>query len=165
MPVNKADALGDALEHMWREVDPECPLAVRDAAAACAERLSRAFDPGNCVVVHGDAAAANALQVTDLRAGMGPLGYVWVDPDSFVGDRAYDLGVALRDWCTELLASSDPQALMARYAEVVASHADVDPTTVRDWAFLERVTTGLTVLKFGGAELGAPFFQSAATLL
>ena len=164
-PVNKAAALGQALQRMWHELDPECSLAVRDAAAACAERLSLAFDPANCVVLHGDAAAANALQALEPRAGLGPFGYVWVDPDSFVGDPTYDLGVALRDWCTQLLAASDPQALMDKYAGVIASHADVDPASVRDWAFLERVTTGLTVLKFGSGQLSAPFFQSAAALL
>ena len=164
-PVNKAAGLWELVDRLWGEVEPDCPLQVRQSALASAERLSAAFDPATSVVVHGDAAAANALHVIEPRAGAGPLGYVFVDPDGFVGDPAYDLGVALRDWCAELLASPDPRALMARYAEIVASEADVDAATIQDWAFLERVSTGLTVLSLGAADLGAQFLQTATALL
>jgi streptomycin 6-kinase len=64
--------------------------------------------------VHGDAAAANVLQVLAPREGA-ETGFVLVDPDGFVGDPAYDLGVALRDWCPQLLASGDPLTLARHY--------------------------------------------------
>ena len=164
MPVNKAAELRDLVDGLWRASEPECPRGVLDEALACADRRATAFDPAICVAVHGDAAAANALRVLESRAGA-EAGFVFVDPDGFVGDPAYDLGVALRDWCPELLASADPRALIAGYAEVLAAPTDLDPAAVRDWAYLERVSTGLYARSLGAADLSQPFLLSAAVLL
>jgi streptomycin 6-kinase len=164
MPVNKAAELRDFVDRLWRKLQPDCSVRVRDEAVACADRRAAAFDPATCVVVHGDAAAANALRVLESRAGA-ETGFVFVDPDGFVGDPTYDFGVALRDWCPELLASADPRALIASYAEVLAAHAGFDPATILDWAYLERVSTSLYVLSIGAADLGQPFLQTARALL
>jgi streptomycin 6-kinase len=163
-PVNKAAGLRDDVDRLWREVQPDCPARVRDEALACADRRAAAFDLATCVVVHGDAAAANALGVLEPRLGA-ETGFVFVDPDGFVGDPAYDLGVALRDWCPELLASADPRALMAGYVQVLAAQTGFDSAAIRDWAYLERVSTGLVVLSLGAADLGMPFLQTAEALL
>ena len=109
-----------------------------------AGRRAAAFDPDTCVVVHGDAAAANALQVRAPRAGA-ETGFVFVDPDGFIGDPAYDLGVALRDWCPQLLASNDPQSLARRYGRLLAAGSGVDEQAIWEWGYLERVTTGMYV--------------------
>ena len=126
--------------------------AVVDEALRCAERRSAAFDPDRCVVVHGDAAAANVLR----RPGDG---WVFVDPDGFVGDPAYDRGVAVRDWCAELLAATDPRTLLRSYCVLLGG----DPDATWDWGFLERVSTGLYLASLGGD--GGPHLDSAATLL
>ena len=126
--------------------------AVVDEALRCAERRSAAYDPDRCVVVHGDAAAANVLQ----RPGDG---WVFVDPDGFVGDPAYDRGVAVRDWCAELLAAADPRALLRSYCVLLGG----DPDATWDWGFLERVSTGLYLASLGGD--GGPHLDSAARLL
>ena len=125
---------------------------VVDEALRCAERRSAAFDPDRCVVVHGDAAAANVLR----RPGDG---WVFVDPDGFVGDPAYDRGVAVRDWCAELLAAADPRTLLRSYCVMLGG----DPDATWDWGFLERVSTGLYLASLGGD--GGPHLDSAATLL
>ena len=164
MPVNKAAELRDLVERLWHDIEPDCPIGVRDAALACADRRAAAFDPATCVVVHGDAAAANALRVLQPRIGA-ETGFVFVDPDGFVGDPAYDLGVALRDWCPELLASPDPRSVMAGYVEALAAHTGFDPAAIRDWAYLERVSTGLFALSLGAVDLGTPFLQTARALL
>ena len=125
---------------------------VVDEALRCAERRSAAYDPDRCVVVHGDAAAANVLR----RPGDG---WVFVDPDGFVGDPAYDRGVAVRDWCAELLAAADPRTLLRSYCVLLGG----DPAATWDWGFLERVSTGLYLASLGGD--GGPHLNSAATLL
>ena len=126
--------------------------AVVEEALRCAERRSAAYDPDRCVVVHGDAAAANVLR----RPGAG---WVFVDPDGFVGDPAYDRGVAVRDWCAELRAAADPRTLLRAYCRVLGG----DPDATWDWGFLERVSTGLYVASLGGD--GGPHLESAARLL
>jgi streptomycin 6-kinase len=143
---------------LWERTRGPCRAEVLDRALAYAARRSAAFDPGRCVVVHGDAAAANVL----LRPGDG---YVLVDPDGFVGDPAYDLGVAVRDWCPELLAAADPSALLASWCHLLAEQTGHDPDAVWEWGYLERVSTGLYVLSLGADDLARPFLATAEALL
>jgi streptomycin 6-kinase len=144
-PTDKAAELAEFVGSFGRS-------AVVDEALRCAGRRSAAYAPDRCVVVHGDAAAANVLR----RPGDG---WVFVDPDGFVGDPAYDRGVAVRDWCAELLAATNPRPLLRSYCLVLGG----DPDATWDWGFLERVSTGLYVASLGGD--GGPHLDSAATLL
>jgi streptomycin 6-kinase len=144
-PTDKAAELAEFVGSFDRS-------AAVDEALRCAERRSAAYEPDRCVLVHGDAAAANVLQ----RPGAG---WVFVDPDGFVGDPAYDRGVAVRDWCGELLAAADPRPLLRSYCLVLGG----DPDATWDWGFLERVSTGLYVASLGGD--GRPHLDSAARLL
>jgi streptomycin 6-kinase len=116
------------------------------------------------VQLHGDAAAANALRVTSPRLGA-ETGFVFVDPDGFVGDRAYDLGVALRDWCPELLASDDPSSLARYYCHFLAANSGVEEQAIWEWCFLERVSTGLYVRAMGAHDLSRPVFVTAEAML
>ena len=59
-------------------------------------------------------------------------GFVFVDPDGFIGDPAYDLGVALRDWCPQLLASEDPLSLARRYCRLLAGSSGLHEQAI--WA-------------------------------
>ena len=57
--------------------------------------------------MHGDPHPGNLLAVRPRQGA--PKGWCFVDPDGFVADRAYDLGVALRDW-SWLLAGDAAQS-------------------------------------------------------
>jgi streptomycin 6-kinase len=142
--VDKARGLDEFLGRFSAELDPPCSGQVLAQAQLFAGRRAAAFDPERCVVVHGDAAAANVLQVLAPREGA-QNGFVFVDPDGFIGDPAYDLGVALRDWCPQLLASNDPPSLARRYCRLLAEASGFDEQAIWEWGYLERVTTGLYV--------------------
>jgi streptomycin 6-kinase len=151
-PLDKAADLAEFVADLAEFVGSFDGSAVVDEALRCAARRSAAYDPDRCVVVHGDAAAANVLR----RPGEG---WVFVDPDGFVGDPAYDRGVAVRDWCAELLVAADPRTLLQSYCQVLGG----DPEATWDWGFLERVSTGLYLVSLGGD--GRPHLDSAARLL
>ena len=113
------------------------------------------------VVCHGDPHALNVL-----RSGSG---WALIDPDGFVGERAYDLGVVLRDGCRELRAAevARPGAARHRLAEQcrrLAGSAGADPERVWRWAFVERVTTGLYLGWFGHHQQSASFLDTADLL-
>lgn len=163
-PQDKAASLGELVTQLWEELDGPCDRRVVEHALACARRRSDAFDPGTCVVVHGDAAAPNAARVQAPREGTED-GFVLLDPDGFVGDPAYDLGVALRDWCPDLLASTTPADLLADHCHVLAHEADADAAAVWEWGYLERVSTGLHVLALGADDQARPLLQTAQALL
>ena len=83
---DKAAELAELVLQQWEQLGRPCGEQVVEQALQCARRRSAAFDPEAAVVLHGDAAAANAARVLAPRDGTED-GYVLLDPDAFVGDR------------------------------------------------------------------------------
>jgi streptomycin 6-kinase len=158
----KARTLGELVRTLWEDLGRPCSDAAADLALRCADRRAAAFDLDACVVVHGDPHPGNALRVRQPRSGA-ESGFVFVDPDGFLADPAYDLGVVLRDWCPQLLAG-DPVALARRYCRLLAHETGVDETATWEWGFLERVSSGLFLLQLGAEDLAQPFLTTAERL-
>ncbi len=160
---DKASGLAQLIRAAWDRLDRPCPVRVVDQAFGYAERRAAEFDR-DLVVVHGDPHPGNLLAVLSPRPGA-DTGYVFVDPDGFVADRAYDLGVALRDWSSTLLGP-DARTVAERYCTVLADHAGVDAQRIWEWGFLERVSTGLYLLDVVGVpdRVARPYLDSAARL-
>ena len=113
------------------------------------------------MVCHGDPHAGNVL-----RRGQG---WALIDPDGFVGERAYDLGVVMRDACREIVAAEAVRTGAARpmlrdECRRLAVAADVDPERVWRWGFVERVTTGLYLRWYGHTRESAAFLDAAALI-
>jgi streptomycin 6-kinase len=157
---DKAASLYRLISDTWLRLGRPCPEEVIERALGFAEDL---VGGGDLVVVHGDPHPGNALRAPGGSA-RSPSGYLFVDPDGFVADRAYDLGVALRDWCGRL-TGQDARSTLERYCNVLAEHSGADPDRIWCWGFVERVSTGLYVLAFGAEAVGRPFLDSAARLL
>lgn len=155
-PVDKAAGLsGFVLGLLDDPVDDVTATALRFA-----QDRSDAFVPEQTRVLHGDAAAANALLAPDR-----PWGAAFVDPDGFRGDPAYDVGVALRDWSAELLAHPRPAGLLRGWCADAAARTGTDPQAVWEWAFLERVSTGTYARSLGAQDLARPLLEVARRLL
>ena len=163
-PANeKAGQLGRMVSRLWERLGHPCSERVVTQALRYAERRAAAFSLDRCVVVHGDPHAGNALQVLAPRAGA-EAGFVFVDPDGFLADPAYDLGVVLRGWCEQLLAGN-ALALARRYCELLSAESGLDENAIWEWGFLERVSTGLYILEIGANEHGRPYLETAEMLV
>ncbi|GLV59753.1 hypothetical protein KDH_65780 [Dictyobacter sp. S3.2.2.5] len=160
----KAWTLAQLISELWVKLERPCPEKIVSQALEFACRRMDAFDRERCVVVHGDPHPANALQVLAPRTGA-ESGYVFVDPEGFLCEPEYDLGVVLRDWNEELLAAADPMALAHEYCELLAKESGLDQAAIWEWGFIERVSTGLYIYAYGSNELGQPFFKTAQRLL
>ena len=91
---------------------------------------------------------------------------MFVDPDGFVADRAYDLGVAMRDWSERLLEPQTLAGLPRISARTLAERSGVDATRIWEWGFIERVSTGLYLLDVvRSPAVGIPYLRSAEQLL
>ena len=113
------------------------------------------------VVCHGDPHARNVL-----RRGEG---WALIDPDGFVGERAYDLGVVMRDACREIadaekLQLGSARPMLREQCRRLAEPVNVDPERVWRWGFVERVTTGLYLRWHGHARESATFIDTATLL-
>ncbi len=159
-PLDKAGDLHALVTRLWAEQGAPAQEAVLVTALEFARRRA-VVDPSEMVVVHGDPHPGNLLSA---GTGRSDAGWRFVDPDGFVADRAYDLGVALRDWSSHLVGSQARGQLEA-WCTLLADRSGVDATRIWEWAFLERVSTGLYVGSFGAARVASPFLRTAALLV
>jgi len=143
--AQKAQSLAQFTQAIWREMGRPCSERTVETALSYAREREAAFDPGAAVLAHGDAHAWNALQVP------GEDGFKFVDPDGLFIERAYDLGIAMREWAGDLLAG-DPVGLGARRCRRLAELTGVDAEAIWQWGFMERVSSGMLCLKLGIAE-------------
>lgn len=161
-PTDRAGDLARLIERAWSRQQRPCSIAVVDSALAMAGRLAT-VDPADRVQVHGDPHPGNLLAATARRGA--ETGYCFVDPDGFVAERAYDLGVALRDWSSTLLLEDHPRRTAEGYCRRLADRTGVDARRIWQWGFLERVATGLYLLDTVGAPALAERFLRSAELL
>ncbi len=160
--AEKSRWLVDFIVEAWDALDQPCDRRTVDRALTFAQAREDAFSADSAVLVHGDAHALNTLAV------LGPDGaasgrYKFVDPDGLYAERACDLACPMRDWNEELLAG-DTVALARRRCELLARLCSVDPEAIWQWGFVERVSTGLTLLQIGMQEEGVAYLAAADRL-
>ena len=126
-------------------------------------RAPAASDPAVAVQCHGDPHADNALAVPSPRPGAGS-GYVFVDPDGFPCEPAYDLGVTMRGWTSRVLSADDPVALTHDWSSRLANATGLDDQAIWEWGLIQRVTTGLVLVRHGHGAEGRAFLASAERL-
>jgi streptomycin 6-kinase len=80
-----------------------------------------------------------------------------------VSEPAHDLAIPLRSWNDELTGSGAGDRLDGWCARLGAS-CDVDPGAIWEWAFTERVSTGLFLLQLGDPD-GQAHLDVAEVLL
>lgn len=155
---SKAAGLLRILDDLGPRYGTDHPEAL-DLARAHARHLARTEVAE--VVCHGDPHGQNVLRRGD--------GWALVDPDGFAGERAYDLGVVLRDGCREMLAVEETspgagERVLRDACRVLAELSGVDADRIWAWGYVERVTTGLYLHWFGYPEEADSFLATASTL-
>ena len=155
---NKARWLASFIASTWDLLGHPCPERVIDHALGLAERRARAFQPERAVLVHGDAHAWNTLECggSDSRSQ-----FRLIDPDGLYAEPEYDLAISMREYNDELLAG-DPVELGLERAHLLAETTATDAERIWEWGYLERVSTGLLLIKIDkDADLGRTFLQIA----
>ena len=128
--AERARSLATFITETWDKVDRPCSERVIDHAIACARRREAGHDDERAVLVHGDVHQLNALQAgTEFKL---------VDPDGFLAEAEYDLGVVMRGDPVELL-NGDPR----ERARWLAARSGLDVIAIWEWGVIERVSTGL----------------------
>jgi streptomycin 6-kinase len=160
---HKAAGLIDLIESLWVELGRPCPLSLKDKAIGYARERLAAAATAEAVWCHGDPHAANLLSVRRPRPGADS-GYVFVDPEGIACEPAYDLGVVVRGFHGELRAAADPHGLLRRYCARLAAATGVDAEAIWEWGFVERVSSGLYLMRHGHPAEGRRFLASALAL-
>ena len=119
----------------WKKLDRPCSQEVIDRAFSYLLSREVASEPSEFVLLHGDAHGGNTLRTLSGDA------YKMIDPDGMLYEKAYDLGVLMREWRGEYL-KAPIQKCMER-CEYLHRLTDVDPRAIFEWGFLQCVSTGL----------------------
>ena len=159
---HKATHLIEDIARDWEQLGQPCSAALKDAAIRYAR--SRLAATTDTVLCHGDPHPGNLLAVARQRRGA-ESGYVFVDPDGFGCEPAYDLGVTVRAFTSEVLAAADPVTLLHEWCTRLASTTGVDAEAIWEWAFVERVSSGLYLMTRGHHDEGRTYLTSAERLL
>lgn len=157
----KARRLASFVLATWEDTARPCPEGVIALAVRFADARAAAFDPVSAVVVHGDPHPRNALR-SRAPEDREPA-FKLVDPESFLAEPAYDLGVCMRDWSSELLAG-DVERDTRDLCGTLARASGVPPRPIWEWGFLERVSTGLFLLQLGAENDGRRMLAVAERL-
>jgi streptomycin 6-kinase len=142
--TEKAQSLAAFIEASWQALGRPCSSRTVEMACGFAQIRGRAHDPAAAVLAHGDAHAWNTL----LVPGSEPRRFKFVDHDGLFIERAYDLGISMRQWGAELLAG-DPVLLGRRRCLNLARLTGVAPEPIWQWGFIERASTGLLLAQLG----------------
>lgn len=150
----KAHRLAAFISATWEELGRPCSDAAVTLALTFCESRASAFDPAAAVVVHGDAHPGNALRASTAAPERGS-DFKLVDPECFLSEPAYDLGVAIRD-----SGAREARELCAMLAHLT----DVPSAAIWEWSFVERVSTGLFALQIGAERMARELLTAADVL-
>jgi streptomycin 6-kinase len=142
--LEKAHRLRTFIATTWRALGQPCPADVIDTALRYADVRARSFDPRRAVLAHGDAHPWNALLIPQSH----PQRFKLIDPDGLIIERAYDLGILMREW-TDALLAGDPLQLGRQRCRHLAELTGMEAEPIWQWGFIERVSTGLLFLQVG----------------
>ena len=144
--VDQARWLGDFIRRQWTTLDLGHPTETIERALVFLDRRIDAFDRSTAVLIHGDAHPANML--CDTSSGNRGPRFKLIDPEGLISEPAHELGIPLRAWCDELIAG-DPTRLGIEWCHRLSQSTDVDAQSIWEWAFIERVSTGLLYAHLG----------------
>ena len=123
------------LAERWESLGHPCPREVLERAFGYLRSREAALDPGSFVLVHGDPHGGNALRTLEGD------GYKLIDPDGLWYEKAYDLGVLLREWREDY--APDPVQKGKERCAYLHQLTGVDKEAIFQWGFLQCVSTGL----------------------
>ncbi len=150
--AEKARALAEFIDLTWRKLRAPCSEATKELALIFALERQAAYDPENCVLVHGDAHAHNTLKRVNTKDD--ERSYKFIDPDGLFAEPALDLAIPMREW-NEALLQGDAVRLGQRRCERLAARTGVDERAIWQWGFVERVSTGFLMMQVGMEKQGS----------
>jgi streptomycin 6-kinase len=141
--ADKAVELSRIIESNWDALGRPCSERTIELALAYADNRRRAFDPAQSVLAHGDAHEWNAL-----RAPGSTVGFKFVDPDGAIAERAFDLGVPMREW-GDVTPEGDIVQAGRHRCRLLSQFTGVEFQPIWEWGLIQCVSNGLLLLRIG----------------
>lgn len=134
------------IKSTWKELHQPCSQAVIRQAMNYLDARERDFQPETWVLIHGDAHGGNTLKELDGD------GFKLIDPDGIFYEKAYDLGVLMREWVEEY--RQNPLESGKERCRYLHELTGVPAQAIWEWGYLQTVSTAFVLLKIGQEPLG-----------
>lgn len=138
----------------WEKLHHPCSQRVVERAMLYLQAREKAMNPAEFVLIHGDAHGGNTLQ--DLS---GTKSFKLIDPDGIYYEKAYDLGVLMREWIDD--HEQDPLRRGKERCRFLASLTGVGQQAIWEWGYLQTVSTALIALQAQWDEIGSRMLRIA----
>ena len=120
---------------MWEKLEHPCSEKIIDRAFSYLQSRENAINPSEFVLVHGDAHGGNTLKTLSGD------NYKLIDPDGIFYEKAYDLGVLMREWREEY--HNNPVQKGKERCKYLSELTGVEEKAIFEWGFLQCVSTGM----------------------
>lgn len=137
----------------WEKLGHPCPQKMVEQAYFYLQSREAAINPAESVLVHGDAHGGNTL--TELSGE----GYKLIDPDGIFYEKAYDLGVLMREWVDEY--EEEPAEKGKERCRYLHQLTGVPEKAIWEWGYLQTVSTAFVALQVGQEETGRKMLRVA----
>lgn len=138
----------------WEKLHRPCSEKVIKKAFNFLRSREMQQNPNDYVLIHGDAHSTNILQ--DLSKTNS---FKLIDPDGIFYEKAYDLGVLMREWPEEY--EDDPITSGMERCEYLHHLTGVDKQSIWQWGFLQTVSTAFVFIKIGQGTTGKKMLKIA----
>lgn len=162
IPIENPGCLSDGAESVawfrshlvnsWENLNRPCPKNIIDYGLTYLQSREDDLDNVSCVLIHGDAHSNNTLSTPDGSFRL-------IDPDGLYYEKAYDLGVLVREWMDEYRA--DPVKLVQERCRLLHELTSVPYRNIWEWGYVQTVSTGLVLLQVGQREYGKAMLELA----
>lgn len=146
LTLGGVDWFRNFLPEGWEATGRPFSGAALRQALSYLDEIEREQNPDEYVLLHGDAHNNNTLESLEY-----PGTYKLIDPDGLFYEKAYDLGVLMREWPEEYRAA--PLESGHARSAFLAERTGVPEKSVWRWGFLQMIATGLLV-QIGTEVLG-----------
>ena len=137
----------------YAQLGAPCARRVLDTALFYVKAIEARTRPEEYVLVHGDAHNNNMLNVPGTDE------YKFIDPDGQIYEKAYDVGVLMREWPDEYVER--PMESARERCRFLSGLTGVAEKEIWEWGFLQMSATGLLLMQIGQTELGAQMLRIA----
>lgn len=141
------------LGETWEELNHPCPRSVIERAFSYLQSRENALNRADFVFLHGDAHGGNILK--ELSGD----GFKFIDPDGIFYEKAYDLGVLMREWTEEY--ERFPLEKGKERCRFLHRLTGVPEQGIWEWGYLQTVSTAFVLLQIGQEKTGQSMLRVA----
>ena len=137
----------------WEALNRPCSDRVIEQAFSFLQSREDALNPSEFVLLHGDAHGGNTLKTLSGE------GYKLIDPDGIFYEKAYDLGVLMREWVDEY--DRNPWEEGKQRCAFLHRLTGVPEQAIWEWGYLQTVSTAFVLIKIGQEKTGRKMLHVA----